>query len=59
LRQALGRAARWPSQTYGTRSGLYGLTGNVIDDFVSRVRFRDRHRPPAPGHLHHHPSHHH
>jgi hyaluronoglucosaminidase len=59
LQRALGRAASWPSQTYGTRSGLYGLTGNVVDDFVSRVRFRDRHRPPAPRHLKHQHSHHH
>lgn len=54
LHRALGRAARWPSETYGTRVGLYGLTGNVIDGFVTRVRYRDRHRPPAPRHHPHH-----
>ena len=55
LRRAMGRAARWPSETYGTRVGLYGLTGNVIDGYVARVRHRDRHRPRPPRrHQHHH-----
>ncbi len=55
LHRALRRAARWPSETYGTRVGLYGLTGNVIDGYVARVRHRDRHRPRHPRrHQHHH-----
>ncbi|HEY8867533.1 MAG TPA: beta-N-acetylglucosaminidase domain-containing protein, partial [Solirubrobacteraceae bacterium] len=55
LHRAMRRAARWPSETYGTRVGLYGLTGNVIDGYVARVRHRDRHRPRHPRrHQHHH-----
>lgn len=48
LRRARRRAARWPSETFGTRVGLYGLSGNVIDHYVSRVRDRDRQRPDRP-----------
>jgi hypothetical protein len=48
LRRALLRAERSPSESFGTRIGLYGMSGNVIDDFVARVRHRDRHRPPRP-----------
>jgi hyaluronoglucosaminidase len=44
LHRALRRAARWPVETFGTRAGVFGLTGNVIDGYVSRVRDRDRHR---------------
>jgi hyaluronoglucosaminidase len=50
LRRAQHRAARWPSETFGTRFGLYGMTGNVIDAFADRVRHRDRHRHARPGH---------
>jgi len=44
MRRARRAAARWPSETYGVRSGLYGMRGSVIDDFVSRVRRLDRQR---------------
>jgi hypothetical protein len=44
LRQALRQAARWPSETYGSRAGIEGLTGNVIDGYVASVRDRDRRR---------------
>ena len=44
LRQARRRAARWPSETFGSREGVYGLSGNVIDDYVAKVRRRDRQR---------------
>ena len=44
LRAALRRARRFPVQTYGTRTGIYGLAGNVIDGYVARVRARDRQR---------------
>ena len=44
LRQARRRAARWPSETFGSREGVYGLSGNVIDDYVAKVRRRDRRR---------------
>ena len=44
LHRALRRAANWPSESFGTRSGIYGLTGNVIDRYVARVRQRDRRR---------------
>ncbi len=44
LHRALRRAARWPSQSFGSRSRLNGLTGNVIDRFVASVRHRDRRR---------------
>lgn len=52
LRRALRRAERWPAETFGTRIGLYGMTGNVIDGYVARVRYRDRHRPRHPSHHH-------
>jgi hyaluronoglucosaminidase len=42
LQRARRRAARWPSETFGTRTGVYGLSGNVIDSYVLRVRIRDR-----------------
>jgi hyaluronoglucosaminidase len=45
LHRALRRAARWPVETFGTRAGVFGLTGNVIDGYVSRVR-RRHHRGP-------------
>jgi hyaluronoglucosaminidase len=48
LRRASRRAARWPSETFGTRSGLYGMTDNVIDGYVQRVRQRDHQRPLRP-----------
>jgi hyaluronoglucosaminidase len=44
LHRALRRAQRYPVETFGTRRGTYGLTGNVIDGYVARVRDRDRHR---------------
>ena len=44
LHRALRRAARWPSESFGTRTHLYGLTGNVIDRYVASVRHRDRRR---------------
>lgn len=44
LHRALRRAARWPAESFGTRSGVYGLTGNVIDRYVATVRKRDRRR---------------
>ena len=44
LHRALRRASRWPSESFGTRTSLYGLTGNVIDRYVARVRHRDRRR---------------
>jgi hyaluronoglucosaminidase len=43
LRGALRRAARAPTETYGSRAGVLGLTGNVIDRFAKRVRFRVHH----------------
>ncbi len=49
LRRALRHAARWPSETYGSRAGIEGLTGNVIDGFVAHVRDRDRHRHDHTG----------
>ena len=48
-RRAQGRAAHFPSETFGTRFGLYGMTGNVIDAFADRVRHRDRHRHARHG----------
>jgi hyaluronoglucosaminidase len=44
LRRALRSAARFPSESFGTRYGLYGMAPNVIDGFADRVRQRDRHR---------------
>jgi hyaluronoglucosaminidase len=44
LRRALRRAAGWPAETYGSRVGVYGLAGNVIDGYVDRVRRLDRRR---------------
>jgi hypothetical protein len=44
LRRALRRAARCPAETYGSRTRVYGLTGNVIDGYVNRVRRLDRQR---------------
>ena len=40
LHRALRRAANWPVETFGTRAGVFGLTGNVIDNYVTRVRHR-------------------
>jgi hypothetical protein len=45
----LRQAARWPSETYGSRAGIEGLTGNVIDGYVAQVRDRDRRRQRHPG----------
>jgi hyaluronoglucosaminidase len=47
LQKALRRAARAPTETYGSRAGVLGLTGNVIDRFVARVRSRDGRHPPG------------
>jgi len=44
LRRARRAAARWPSETFGNRSGLYGMRDSVVDDFVARVRQLDRKR---------------
>jgi hypothetical protein len=49
LRRALRQAARWPSETYGSRAGIAGLTGNVIDGYAALVRDRDRSRQEHPG----------
>jgi hypothetical protein len=42
LRRAMRRADRWPAKTFGSRVGVYGLTANVIDGYVARVRHRVR-----------------
>jgi hyaluronoglucosaminidase len=42
LRRAMRRADRWPAKTFGSRAGVYGLTANVIDGYVARVRHRVR-----------------
>ncbi len=42
LRRAMKRADRWPAKTFGSRAGVYGLTANVIDGYVARVRHRVR-----------------
>jgi hyaluronoglucosaminidase len=47
LRRALRKAAHWPSD--GSRAGIEGLTGNVIDGYVTRVRDRDRRRSARQG----------
>lgn len=44
LRRASRRSARWPSETFGTRTGVYGLRASVIDHYVKRVLRRDRRR---------------
>jgi hyaluronoglucosaminidase len=48
LRRALRRAESWPAETFGTRIGVYGLAGNVIDGYAERALRRDRHRPRHP-----------
>lgn len=45
LHRTLRRAARFRAETFGSRAGVRGLAGNVIDRYVTRVRHRTGSHP--------------
>ncbi|MEK6277894.1 MAG: beta-N-acetylglucosaminidase domain-containing protein [Actinomycetota bacterium] len=44
LRRLMRRSAGHPQETFGSRSGVFGLTGNRVDSYVKRARRLDRAR---------------